>query len=94
MFITADMEMKRTNPSEPAFFFKHNIWYASKRLTWQANGDEYKYGDILIKLDITNERQNIITVTLSSEAKKIKFGTNAEMKDWFNKIKAEITGNS
>jgi hypothetical protein len=80
----ADVKMMKIAPGGKRSFFPHKIQYdvKSRKLTWQAAGDDKSNSDILTGVRFRDNSKLILEIQLEGKNQIISFATSEQAENW------------
>lgn len=92
--ITVPVLVKRAAAGAPALYFPHKVWFEpqSKRLYWQASGDDVCLCDGVRSAKVLNKVAMTLQIALETQdaAKVLKFKDAGVFKSWTDRLLAVL----
>jgi len=92
--ITVPVLVKRAAAGAPALYFPHKVWFEpeSKRLYWQASGDDVCLCDVVQSAKVLNKVAMTLQIALATKdaAKVLKFKDAGVFKSWTDRLLAVL----
>jgi hypothetical protein len=92
--ITVPLLVKRAAAGAPALYFPHKVWFEpdSKRLYWQASGDDVCLCDVVQSAKVLNRVAMTLQIALATRdaMKVLKFKDAGVFKSWTDRLLAVL----